>query len=244
MNIDMQHPRKLKTGEFSIIRRVLPETIIDRLRATANQLKDIDSRPIYITNEMSLGKHTLERYANAGIKNILKHAGPLLKAMIGDEWLILANKALIRRTWPISETEACELGHNASNLTWHQDSNYKHGDNPMVVMMLSLQDGAGSTCPGLSILESPTNHFEGIFGYEGNKVKEFEDNVIKKQGQLKTAQPVINSGDLLVFNGLTFHRTFTNQNMNKHRDALLIRAVQPKHAKNFQKGPHLIIKAH
>ena len=43
MNINMQHPRKLETGEFSIIRGVLPETIIDRLRATANQLKDIDS---------------------------------------------------------------------------------------------------------------------------------------------------------------------------------------------------------
>ena len=145
MNDQRKYPRPLNTGEFTIIRGTLPGTTLDRLRATANQLRDIKSRPIYIANEMSLGKNKLERYGNAGLKNILRHAEPWLKAMIGNEWLILTNKALIRRTWPISESEACGLGHNASNLTWHQDSNYQHGDKPMVVMMLSLQDGAGST---------------------------------------------------------------------------------------------------
>ena len=49
-------------------------------------------------------------------------------------------------------------------------------------------------------------------------------------------------GDLLIFNGLTFHRTFSNQFMNKSRDALLVRIVKPEDAKKFAKGPHLIIK--
>ena len=109
-------------------------------------------------------------------------------------------------------------------------------------MMAFLQDGAGVARPGLSILECPTKQFEGIFGYEGNRVKEFEDSVMNKHGKLRVTSPKCDMGDLLIFNGLTFHRTFSNQFMNKSRDALLVRIVKPEDAKNFAKGPHLIIK--
>tara|TARA_Y100001954_G_C15818921_1_gene608884 strand:+ start:1015 stop:1749 length:735 start_codon:yes stop_codon:yes gene_type:complete len=233
---------ELKTGEHIILKSVLPTENIEKLKEVANRLQDSKSRPIYIANEKLLGEHTKKRYESAGMNFILKHAKPWIRRMIGEQILILTNKALIRRTWPLSEAEARNLGHNASNLTWHQDSNHKHGDKPMIVMMISLQDGAGVTRPGLSILQCPTNQFEGVFGYEGNRVDEFEKKITEQQGELRVTNPTLNSGDLLLFNGLTFHRTFSNQFMNDHRDALLVRIVRPEHAKNFIKTPHLIVK--
>ena len=70
------------------------------------------------------------------------------------------------------------------------------------------------------LLESATSQFEGVFGYEGNRVNEFEENVCKRDGHIRTATPTLNSGDLLIFDGLTFHRTFSHQNMNDHTQNL------------------------
>ena len=229
----------LKTGEHVALPNILPDKYLKRLQNVASRLNNIESR---LCLEKDLGENTAERYTAAGINIILQEAKPWIKTIIGKDWLILTNKVLLRRTWPIGEVDARKLGHNASNLTWHQDSNYKHGSNPMVVMMVVLQNGAGLTRPGLSILESYTNQFEGIFGYEGNKVDQFEQMILERHGEVRIANPILNSGDLLIFNGLTFHRTFANQTMNAHRDALLIRIVRPKDAGNFPGAPHMMIK--
>ena len=73
--------------------------------------------------------------------------------------------------------------------------------------MVSLQDGAGINRPGLSILDKNTEKFEGIFGYEGNRVDEFEDKMREEEGQ-QNIVTVLDRGDLLIFDGLTFHRTY------------------------------------
>lgn len=234
--------QKLETGKYAIIKKALPEANIKQLRRLSRNLMGINSRPVYIANERMLGNNMSERYSNAGIPSVLKTGKPWIQAMIGKKCLILTNKVLLRRTWPISESRARNLGHNASNLTWHQDSNHKHGDKPMVVMMISLHDGAGSRCPGLSILKSPTNYFQGVFGYEGNRVEEFEQAMLDQQGSFKTEIPDLNSGDMLIFNGLTFHRTFSHESMKSHRDALLIRIIKPEDAENFPDNSHMIIK--
>ena len=234
--------RGLKTGEHIVLRSVVPEVALQKLRLVSNRLGDTNSRPIYIADETSLGENKAERYKSAGLTSVLAQASPWLRAMIGERWLILNNKVLLRRTWPLSEKKARQLGHNASNLTWHQDSNQKHGNKPMVVMMVALQDGAGLTRPGLSILKSSTERFEGVFGYQGNRVDEFEKDVRQRYGGFNVATPVLNAGDVLIFDGLTFHRTYSDESMNSHRDALLIRAIRPEDADNFPKGPHLIVK--
>ena len=239
---EKEYPNILKTGEYFIMKEVLKSTDLTPLKRVTERLKHIKSRPIYISGERDLGESTIERYKAAGIEKILERAKPLLQKMIGDKWLLLTNKVLLRRTWPISEVEALSLGHNASNLTWHQDSNHKHGSKPMVVMMICLQNGAGLARPGLSILEHPTDQFEGVFGYEGNRVSTFETQIVQRYGKIKIAKPILNAGDLLIFNGLTFHRTFSNDYMKTHRDALLIRIVKPEDAENFPQGNHYIIK--
>ena len=184
-----QQSNRLKTGQKVIIKHALPNDALNKLRQVADKMNCVESRPIYIAREESLGATPLERYKSAGVTMILKKTAPIIEATLGKKWLILTNKVLIRRTWPISEEASRKLGHNASNLTWHQDSNFKHGDRPMVVIMAFLQDDAGRTRPGLSILEAPTNHFEGIFGYEGNRVEEFEQHIQQEHGSFKVSNP-------------------------------------------------------
>jgi hypothetical protein len=242
MNKLIEDENRLKSGQYIVIRKALPEENIKKLENIAEGLRTIKSRPIYISEECKLGGDIVERYESAGLKYIFKKAEPFINKMIGGQWLILSNKVLLRRTWPISEVEARQLGHNASNLTWHQDSNNKHQNNPMVVLMVSLQNGAGINRPGLSILDKRTEKFEGIFGYEGNRVEEFEEEMRGNDGQLKIVNPQLHRGDLLIFDGLTFHRTYSRKEMTSHRDALLIRLIRPEDRKNFPAGNHCMVK--
>lgn len=229
-----------RSGSFEILKKVLPNTQCDKLQKLANdRLIDQKSNPIYISQSSELGSSPIERYKSAGINYIVKSAQPWLEYHIGKEWLVLSGKVLLRRTWPIKESTARSLGHNASNLTWHQDSNPKHGNQPMIVLMTFLQDGCGHNKPGLSILNEDINEFKGVYGYQGNRVKEFENEVKERYGRFIVSNPAMNKGDLLIFNGLTFHRTFANENMRSHRDALLIRVIKPKDRINFPAGPHL-----
>ena len=66
--------------------------------------------------------------------------------------------------------------------------------------------------------------------------------MIKRYGELKVKTPVLDAGDLLIFNGLTFHRTFSVESMKKHRDALLVRLIRPEDRKNFPDAKHYVVK--
>ena len=71
------------------------------------------------------------------------------------------------------------------------------------------------------------------------------ENRIKNQQSLKAVpaeNPILDVGEMVIFNGLTFHRTFSTKEMVGTRDALLIRAVRWTDRDNFPKGDHLIVK--
>ena len=234
--------KDLTTGKYTIIKRALPSQQLGKLELIASKLNKANKKPIYIAAEDMLGTNAVERYKTAGIDMLIKKAEPVIKELLGKEWLILTNKVLLRRTWPLSEKESRQLGHNASNLTWHQDSNFKHQGKPMVVLMTPLQDQAGLTRPGLSILDLPTDEFLGVRGYEGDRVEEFEECMKQKYGELKIKTPILDAGDLLIFNGLTFHRTFSKETMKEHRDALLVRLIRPEDGKNFPEAKHYAVR--
>jgi hypothetical protein len=232
----------LQTGEHQLLRAVLPAAKQQRLQALADQhLLSQGDRPLSIAQQQALGATAEQRYRAAGVHCLLAAAAPWLQALLGERWLVLAGKVLLRRTWPLAEDTARALGHNASNLTWHQDSNASHGSRPMAVLMTVLQDGAGAARPGLSLLEAPVQRFEGVFGYEGSRVESFERCMAERYGGLRVLTPVLNAGDLLLFDGLTFHRTYAHGAMEGHRDALLVRVVRPEDAGHFPPGPHWLI---
>ena len=232
--------KPLSPGRYVRLPRALPGVKLERLRQLARQhLQQPEDRPLRLAEQKALGATLRERYRAAGVFALLEAARPWLEASLGPRWLVLANKVLLRRTWPMAEGDALGLGHNASNLVWHQDSNASHGARPMVVLMTCLQDGSGTTVPGLSLLEAPVSEFLGMFGYEGKRVPAFERQIAERFGELRLVTPVLNAGDLLLFDGLTFHRTASNGAMTGHRDALLIRVVRPEDAVHFPPGPHL-----
>lgn len=226
------------------IKNALPIKCIDRLKKLSNKLTEKKSRPIFVVKQQELGQIPEERYTNTGIQAAIKKAEPILKTNLGNHIVILSNKVLLRRTWPMSEDESKGIRHNASNLAWHQDSNPKHNDKPMVVIMISLDKGFGESRPGISILKTRARNFEGIYGYQGDMIERFEKKVKDYEGveTLPAENPVLDIGEMVVFNGLTFHRTFSTKGMVGTRDALLIRAVRWTERKNFPEGPHLIVK--
>ncbi len=232
--------RKLKTGQYITIEKSLPEIKIQRLLRIADQrFKKVSDRPLYIADEITLGDSVEKRHQLSGALAMLKKAKNLLQTNIGDEIAIIRQKTLLRRTWPMSEDHSRKLGHNASNLTWHQDSNPKHGNRAMIVLMASLQDGFGEQIPGLSIHNLEVNSFKGIYGYDGKKVEIFEKQAkeVDKNSQIK--RPRLNRGDMIIFDGLTFHRTYATETMTSPRDALLVRVVKPKDTQNFGELQHI-----
>jgi hypothetical protein len=232
----------LQTGQHVRLPGVLPLPKLQRLRRLADlHLNRPGDRPLRLADQAALGASPEERYRAAGVQALLAAARPWLDATIGPRWLVLAGKVLLRRTWPLEESEARALGHNANNLVWHQDSNSRHGHRPMVVLMTTLQDGSGSVVPGLTLLEAPVRQFEGMFGYEGARVDKFKRQMAQQFGELRTVTPVLSAGELLLFDGLTFHRTVSNAAMDGPRDGFLVRVVRPEDAAHFEAGPHLLM---
>lgn len=234
---------KMQTGKYLITKSILDRENVKKLKELADQkLLHENTRPLYIAKEKSMGNSIIERYENAGITSALGKCSKIITREIGNKWLILENKVLLRRTWPMSKIKSEKINNNASNLTWHQDSNKRHRDKQMVVILCSLDDNFGIDKPGVQIMDTETNKFEGIYGYEGHKVWKFEREIMQRHGVLKLEMPTLDKGDGIIFNGLTFHRTYSTENMNYPRDALLIRIINPKDAKNFEAGQHLVIK--
>ena len=233
----------MQTGKYMVVKGILDKEHVKELKKLADQkLIHEKARPLYIAKEESLGKSIIERYKKAGITSTLVKCSKIISREIGNKWLILENKVLVRRTWPMSKIKSESINNNASNLTWHQDSNERHQDKQMLVMLITLDDNFGIDKPGLQIMNAETNSFEGIFGYEGHKVWKFEREIMQRHGVLKLEMPTLDKGDGIIFNGLTFHRTYSSENMNHPRDALLIRIINPKDVKNFEAGQHLVIK--
>ena len=86
MNGKEKSTNKLITGQHVVLKNVLPETHIERLKPIAGKLDSIKSRPIYIANEKELGANTFKRYESAGLSIIFEKAAPLIKEMIGKQW--------------------------------------------------------------------------------------------------------------------------------------------------------------
>lgn len=240
MAMAVTHP--LQPGQHVRLPAVLPLPKLQRLRHLADlHLSRAGDRPLRLADQAVLGPSPEARYRAAGVQALLAAARPWLEATLGPRWLVLAGKVLLRRTWPLAEERVRDLGHNANNLVWHQDSNARHGDRPMVVLMTTLQDGTGAVVPGLTLLEAPVRQFEGMFGYEGGRVAQFEREMAEQFGELRTVTPVLSAGELLLFDGLTFHRTASHEAMDGHRDGFLVRVVRPEDAAHFEAGPHLLM---
>ena len=233
----------MKTGEHIVIKNILGRDNVENLKKIADaKFKTEKELPFVISKQKHLGANIRERYENAGVLRAIAKCSDILKREIGKELLITGNKSLVRRTWPMGDHKSKSIKTNASNLTWHQDTNQKHQDKAMIVIMCNLDETFGIDRPGLQLINADTKEFKGYFGYEGHKTSTVEKEILREHGVLKIEAPLLGKGDGLIFNGLTFHRTYSNEDMEKTRDALLIRIVKPCDEDNFDSGDHLTIR--
>ena len=151
------------------------------------------------------------------------HADP------SETYAVLMNRCLLRRTYASSSHGLAVK--NRNNQAWHQDSNGQFQSRPMLTIWIPLQDHAGSLIPGIEIANATVGKFLPFFG---DGVESLQD-VFDGQGQpvVETMVPSVEAGGCVVFNGLTFHRTYTDSHMTGFRDALLIRISPTSHSSHF-----------
>jgi hypothetical protein len=100
----------------------------------------------------------------------------------------------------------------------------------MLTLWIPLQDRSGLTRPGLQIIDSPVSYFSIEHGDSSPDIFPFLSQLFP-DSRIVSIQA--SAGDCIVFNGLTFHQTFTTSAMTEHRDALLIRVLDKESAHRF-----------
>ena len=140
---------------------------------------------------------------------------------------VIENRCMLRRTYCTRPNRYS----NANNQLWHQDSNEIFRDRPMLTFWVPLQEGCGSDKPSLEFLNLANIPFNHILGNNSSKMD------LVKHYQPKNLSTFIidnvRAGDAVVFNGLTFHQTYTRPNMTQSRDALVIRICDPDDEEHF-----------
>ena len=140
----------------------------------------------------------------------------------------------------------------ASYFGWHQDSNHKYGDRPMLVAWIPLESDCGITKPSITILADENSN--SSYNYKLNQWRLRSSNLpIPSLDDLSAyysisneslITPTCNLGDILVFNGMTFHCTSTSSKFVSGRYALILRFI-PSSCENLGYGQkyyrHLLV---
>jgi ectoine hydroxylase-related dioxygenase (phytanoyl-CoA dioxygenase family) len=142
--------------------------------------------------------------------------------------VILKKRTLLRRTFPDDQMKS-QRG-NSNNQLWHQDSNAKFNDHPMLTLWITLQDTLGGVRPSLEFIDAEVAYFSPDHGDYSAVLPEYLAGLFPRA---RTRQIFAAAGDCILFNGLTFHKTFTTENTTLHRDALLVRVVDRITARDF-----------
>jgi len=168
----------------------------------------------------------LSRSVLCGIDRDPKLSNP---AYEGDEYVILMNRCLLRRTY--AKRGNGSTLKNRNNQHWHQDSNILFQNRPMLTIWVPLQEGAGTSIPGIEIADTNIDQFLPVLGDgEENLERICLESASSNQS---SAVACVGAGGCVVFNGLTFHRTYTTIKMAGFRDALLVRICPKIHASYF-----------
>ena len=146
-----------------------------------------------------------------------------------NDLVLLMNRCIIRRTY--SRTSNNLIIRNRNNQHWHQDSSLQFQSRPMLTIWIPLNNHAGKLVPGIEIADIEVNYFSSLSGDEAIDIASIGKEL--SISSICTSVPLVSAGGCVVFNGLTFHRTFVNNSMNGFRDSLLLRITPSEHAAFF-----------
>lgn len=217
------------TGSWIHIKNALSANCIEQLNTICDRCFPNPGIPPVQLQTIADEQRSLELFTELGIVNLIKYLAKEIQPKLGSSLTILGTRTLLRRTYPIGiKYQVPSI--NMHNQDWHQDSNPIFGARPMLTIWIPLQNKSGTSRPGISIMKAPINRFHANFGDGYTKAK---SELEKEFGKVEIEIPLVNAGDAVVFNGLTFHKTLSNKKMMYHRDALLIRIVRSHEAKYF-----------
>ncbi len=217
------------TGSWIHIKKVLAAIIVKELSVFCDQCFQNPGTPPRRLQTIAEDQESAMVFAKFGVVALLKNLAREVQPSLGQSLTILTKRTFLRRTYPVYIKYKDPLK-NIHNQNWHQDSNPAFGDRPMLTIWIPLQSESGISRPGLSIMKAPINRFHPDLGDGCEKAKvELEQEL----GEVEIETPLVDAGDAIVFNGLTFHQTFSTNKMLHHRDALVIRIVRSHEARYF-----------
>ncbi len=221
------YPRRkqwLPTGKHAHVSGVIGSNVIGELVSSCDHfLNSVGSSPVKIfDNQNIIHTSVVQSIARTVLAALPETVPPT------SQPVILKKRTILRRTFPASCFPS-SIG-NVNNQHWHQDSNIQFNDSLMLTLWIPLQDRSGLTRPGLQIIDSPVSYFSMEHGDSSPDIFPFLSQLFPKS---KISSLQASAGDCIVFNGLTFHKTFTTPAMTEHRDALLIRIIDKEFAHIF-----------
>lgn len=214
------HHQFIPTGEFHVVKQALDQCVLERITSIANNYLSQSGRPPVVINQIDGFEYTFLRsviYSFA--RSVLLSIGVDRQLLDLGDYSLLMNRCLLRRTY--SRGQWLEEYRNKNNQHWHQDSNVLFGVHPMLTIWLPLQHGAGISRPGIELSSMDISEFSVHYGDSTPLI----GDVAQAYGLPHHSEtvPTIPYGSAVVFNGLTFHRTFVSDAMTGYRDALLLR---------------------
>jgi hypothetical protein len=214
----------LRTGAYLRVEGVIDNNTIGELSAFCDQnLTEPGAPPVRIFDHPVL----LTRVGIGSAVRLVLDALPE-KLPASADLVILKKRTLLRRTFPDDQMKS-QRG-NSNNQLWHQDSNAKFNDHPMLTLWITLQDTLGGVRPSLEFIDAEVAYFSPDHGDYSAVLPEYLAGLFPRA---RTRQIFAAAGDCILFNGLTFHKTFTTENTTLHRDALLVRVVDRITARDF-----------
>jgi len=212
---------------------ITPDSIRILIEFFNQQVAASDSAPLELSqirkNENLDIREFLINLSRSVLEGIARD--PILRNAVpeGNRFTILMNRCLLRRTYSMLDNMA--VIKNRNNQHWHQDSNGLFQNRPMLTIWAPLQQGAGESIPGLEIAKLSVDRFIPRLGDGAEHLEDICDITGKINQNTRVA--LVKTGGCLVFNGLTFHRTYTTSDMVGLRDALLVRICPEIHAAYF-----------
>ena len=207
----------LETGRAIVIPGLLDDGQVEYLSSKCNTyFRERGLPPLVIQGDLARRSTFDNTVFVEAITNLLSRYRE--QTMKPTRLAIIENRCMLRRTYWTPQS----LQHsNANNQLWHQDTNEVFGDRPMLTLWIPLQEGCGINRPSLEFLDLDSNIFNYSLGNGSSETDLCTYYNLKKLSTFKIEN--VKAGDAVVFNGLTFHQTYIDQNMTQNRDALLIR---------------------
>ena len=227
---DIASTQLIPTGQYCTLDNVVDANTILRLRETCDHQFSMPGRPpVSIPDLEESDRSFMQRLAKRIARQALAACDVNNESINQGDYTLLMSRCLLRRTY--SPDIWLEEYRNKNNQHWHQDSNPLFGSRPMLTIWIALQEGAGSLKPGLELSTLPALEFSTSYGDCAERIEDVATAYGIHNYQQTVADVPI--GCAIVFNGMTFHRTFVSEEMTGHRDALLIRLCKSADCKFF-----------